>query len=161
MQRIKKGNIFKEKQKDKSIRWSKVKKFAAPEQSVVVWLFSRFVAVTVPLRNETISLLEALCPFGNDGDPLPHSLTQTFPPLVCYHTDHPYREGGRGKAVGVAHGQTGEDPDVAGPQQAHLSREPEQVLRLLVWTVRQQDLGVQLQTEEWSSWNTAVLLYLL
>lgn len=99
------------------------------------------------LGNETISPLEALCPFGYDGDPLPHSLPQTFPPLVCYHTDHAYREGGRWNAVGVAHSQTGEDPDVAGPLQAHLSGKTEQVLRLLVRTVRQQDLGVQLQIE--------------
>lgn len=36
MQKIKKGNIVKEKWKNKSVHCSKVKKFAAPEQSVVV-----------------------------------------------------------------------------------------------------------------------------
>lgn len=73
------------------------------------------------LRNKTILFLEALGPFGYNCHALPHPLPQAFPPLVCYYTDHPDREADRWRAVGVAHSQTGEDPDVAWPQQAHLS----------------------------------------
>lgn len=91
-------------------------------------------------------LLEAFGPFGNDGNALPNPLPQALPPLVCSHTDHTDREADRWRAVGVAHGQAGEDPDVAWPQQAHLSRLTKQVLRLLKGAVRQQDLGVHLQT---------------
>lgn len=126
-------------------------KYASPEKSIVVWAFSRFVAVTVSLRNKTILLLETLSPFGYDGHTLPHPLPQALPPLVRNHTDHTDREADRWSTVRVAHGQTGEDPDVARPQQAHLSCLTEQVLSLLVGAIRQQDLRVHLRTEKKSA----------
>lgn len=93
-----------------------------------------------------MQLLEALSPFGNNGNTLPHSLPQTLPPLVCNHTDHTDREAGRWRTVGVAHGQARKNPDVPRPQQAHLSRLLKQKLCLLIGAVRQQNPGVHLQT---------------
>ncbi|TNN52725.1 hypothetical protein EYF80_037105 [Liparis tanakae] len=55
-----------------------------------------------------------------DGDALPHSLPQALTPLVRNHTDNADGEADRRRAVGVADGLTGEHPDVARPQQAHL-----------------------------------------
>lgn len=95
-------------------------------------MFAWLVAVTVSLGDETILPLETLCPFGYDGNTLPNSLPQAFPPLVGNHTDYTYREAGRWRAVRVAHGQTGKDPDVAWPQQTHLSSVFKEVLCLFV-----------------------------
>lgn len=100
------------------------------------------------LRNETVLLLEALSPIRYNGDTLPHPLPQALPPLVCNHTNNTNREADRWRAVGVAHGQAGEDPDVAWPQQTHFSCVAKQVLRLLVGAIRQQDLRVHLRTEK-------------
>lgn len=119
----------------------------SPEQCVVVKLFCWLAAIPVSFRNEPIIPLETFCPFGNNGNTLPHPLPQAFPPLVCNHTNHTHREAGRWGAVGIAYGQAGENPDVPRAQQTHLSCLTEQVLRLVVRAVRQQDLGVHLQTE--------------
>lgn len=102
-------------------------------------------------RNKTVLLLETLSPFGYDGHTLPHPLPQAFPPLVRNHTDHTDGEADRWSTVRVAHGQAGEDPDVAWPQQARLSCLTEQVLSLLVGAICQQDLRVHLQTEKKSA----------
>lgn len=110
-------------------------------------MFSRFAAVTVSLGDESVLLLEALGAFRHDGHALPHSLPQALPPLIGDHANDADGKGVRWGAVGVAHGQTGEDPDVARPQQAHLGRLAEQELRLLVGAVHQQDLRVDLPAE--------------
>lgn len=99
------------------------------------------------LGNKTVLFPEALSSFGDNGDSLPHPLPQALPPLVCYYTNHANWEADRWRAVGVAHGQAGEDPDVARPQQAYLSCLTEQVLCLLVGAICQQDLRVHLRTE--------------
>ena len=95
-------------------------------------------------RNKSVLLLEALCAFSHNGDTLPHPLPQALPPLICDHSNDTDGEAVRWRAVGVAHGQAGNDPDVAWSQQARLSRLAKQVLRLLVGTVCQQDLRVHL-----------------
>lgn len=99
------------------------------------------------LRNKPVLLLEALSPFSYNGDTLPHPLPQALSPLVRNHTNNTDREAVRWRAVGVAHGLTGEDPDVAWPQQTHLSCLLKQVLCLLIGAIRHQDLRVHLQTE--------------
>lgn len=93
-------------------------------------------------------LLEALGTFRYNGDTLPHPLPQALPPLVRNHSNNADGEAVRRRAVGVAHGQAGEDPDVARPQQTHLGRVTEQVLRLFVGAICQQDPRIQLQTEK-------------
>lgn len=105
------------------------------------------------LRNKTVLPLEALCAFGHNGNTLPHPLAQALPPLIRDHSNDTDGEAVRWRAVGVAHGEAGDDPDVAWPQQAHLSRLAKQVLRLLVGTVRQQDLRVHLRAKIAKQWK--------
>jgi len=97
------------------------------------------------LGNEPVLILEALGAFSYDGDALPHSLPQALTPLVRNHTNNTDGEADRWRAVGVADGLTGEHPDVARPQQAHLGSLSKQVLRLLVGAVRHQHLRVHLK----------------
>lgn len=116
-----------------------------PEQSVVVWMFSRSVTVSVALRDKSMLFPEAFSPFGYNSNTLSHPLTQAFPPLLSDHSNYTNREADRRRTVRVADGQTREDPDVAWPQQAHLCCLCKQVLCLLVGAVSQEDLSVHLQ----------------
>lgn len=118
---------------------------SSPEHGVVVGVFGRLAAVAVTLWDEAVLPLEALGALGHDGHALPHPLAQALSPLVGDDADDAHGEGVWRGAVGVAHGQTGQDPDVARPQQAHLGRQAEQELSLLVGAVGQQHLGVYLQ----------------
>lgn len=110
-------------------------------------MFSHFVAVAVSLRNEPVLILEALGSFRYDGNTFPHSLPQVLPPLVRNHANNADGEADGWRELGVADGLTGEHPDVAGPQQTHLSCLLKQVLRLLKRAVRHQHLRIHLRTE--------------
>lgn len=116
-------------------------------------MFGRFVAVAVALGNEPVLLLEALGPFGHDGDALPHPLAQALPPLIGDDPNNTDGEAVGWGAVGVTHSQARDDPDVAWTDQAHLSRLAKQELCLVVGTVGQQNLGVQLKRERDEEWR--------
>ncbi len=67
--------------------------------------------------------------------------------LLVSSSNYTDREALRWGAVGVAHGQTWENPDVARPKQTHFSCLSKQELCFLIGAIRQQDPRVHLWTE--------------